>query len=643
MRWARQTFFVILLALTSAILAQAAQAANNPWSPFGPGGGTPQGLAVDPRNPAVVYAAAGVLYRSADRGETWTGLFGRRLETVALDPARPATTFVGGDVLARSTDGGRTWKDTSPRGISLDVKSLAVLPGKASVVLAASSSLLLRSTNGGRSWSWIFANGAVRSVVADPGAPRTVYYSDASGLHKSTDAGKSWSLTGPVMGRRNLPVGLVALAPSTPGTLYVIAGSGIHRSDDGGRSWRQVGEIPATLPLDQAFLVDPQSPSRLYLAGQGGVFGSADGGATWTQLASGLPQLPLQGTLAIYALAADPSRPGILYAGTYEHGVAMSADGGESWRIGVETGLNDGPVALFKIHPGRPDTLYVGLATRGDRSFRSTDGGRTWEAFARDIAHDGLLDLAFDPVDSDTLYAANETGLWKSRDGGETWAHIDAVSAQRIAVSAPGTLLASRGCGLSRSTDDGRTWKAVIPCFFPGNGDDTVFTLALWVDPQNGQRVYAQVLASNGAGHQDDLLFRSDDGGATWQDLDVHSTVVAVSPSDFRTLYALDSRSGQILRSADGGESWQAVHSRPPYPDAYGVLAVDAADPDTLYVGSFQRGVLRSRDGGRTLKPLGGFFEESKRAARLLVTDRDQPGVLYAVAFDGGLFAGRFE
>jgi photosystem II stability/assembly factor-like uncharacterized protein len=628
---------LLFLALAPAVFAQAPR---NRWAPFGPGGGTPQGLAVDSHDPSVVYAASGTLYRSADGGETWTGLFGRRIEVVALDPAHPAAIYVGGDQLARSTDGGKTWQTTSPPATSLDVKSLAVIPGNPSVLLAGTDIRLLRSADGGSTWSTTFINGPITSVVADPGSPGTAYYADGSGLHKSTDAGKTWSLTGPSVNGQPVMYGYLSLAG---GALYLRSGLEIFRSDDGGRSWRLTGTSPASLSLDEAFLADPFSPSRLYVAGLDGVFVSTDGGATWKQLARGLPPLPLDETLSIYSLAADPSRPGVLYAGTYERGVAKSANGGERWRIGVEPGLSDGPVALFEIHPRRPDTFYVGLATRGDRSFRSTDGGRTWLPFARGIARDGLLDLAFDPADPDRLYAANENGLWESRDGGEIWDQIDTAFTGRIAVSTSGTLLAGRNCGLSRSTDDGRTWKQVISCDLPGNDDVGVGTVELWVDPRNPRNLYALMQADNGGNSFGRFLVKSTDGGATWKTLKGSPLLVAVAPSDFRTLYAVDYRTDQILRSRDGGESWLVVHARSPYPDFYGALAVDATHPNTLYIATFQKGVLRSRDGGTTLKPLGGPFEGSKRAAKLLVTARNQPGIVYAAALEGGLFFGRFE
>jgi photosystem II stability/assembly factor-like uncharacterized protein len=631
---------IFLTSLIAGLLASTAfaQPPQGRWAPFGPGGGTPTGLAVDPRDSSVVYAATGNLYRSADGGETWTPLFGPGFGVVAVDPANPAVVYAGGSQLARSTDGGRSWKIT--RSGSLQVTSLAVLPGSPSTVLAASGYQLFRSANGGRTWSARLTNSFITAVAADLDSPRTAYYTDDLGLHKSTDAGKSWSASGPPADGHLVPHSLLA---ATPGALYLDAGGrAIYQSVDGARSWRQTGSPPAEASLDRAFLADPSSPATLYLAGLGGIYRSEDEGATWTMLAGGLPRLPLGTTLAVYSLAADPARPGFLYAGSYQRGVARSTDGGESWDIGVQTGLDDGPVALFKLHPSRPDTSYVGLATRGDRAFRGTDGGHTWEPFASQIAGDGLLDLGFDPADPETLYAANEQGLWKSGDGGETWKRLDTSSFSKVAVLTPGTLLAGRGCGLSRSADDGRTWTLVIPCF---TGDDlTTFTSGLWVDPEDPRSSYAMMRATNGASGNDSFLARSTDGGATWTIVRHKLLSATVAPGDFRTLYAVDGTGFSLLRSTDAGESWRTVHAPLRYPYVFGALAVSAADPETLYVaGNPQQGLLRSRNGGVTLTPLGVPFDAAKRAPASLFTDRGHPGVVWAATANGGLFWGRFE
>lgn len=631
----RATFrtVLVLLALASTALAQP----RNRWAPFGPGGGTPFGLAVDPREPSIVYAALGPVYRSADGGETWKALFGPSFTAVAVDPANPPVIYAGGRQLARSTNGGRTWETTLASGV--DVSGLAVVPGNPSTVLAAAYSQFLRSADGGRTWVSTPFSVGVGSVVADPGSPGTAYFTDGLGLHKTTDAGVSWFLSGPLVNGQPVTFGRLGLSG---GTLYLDTGSLIFRSDDGGGSWRQTGSAPAGVSLDKAFLVDPSSPSTLYLAGLGGLYRSPDSGATWRRLTGGLPQLPSRETLGFSSLAASPSRPGLLYAGTYDHGVAKSADGGAHWDIGVEPGLSGGLAPVLKIHPDRPDTFYVGLAAGGDRAFRSTDGGRTWQPFAREITRDGMFDLGFDPGDPDTLYLANQAGLWQSGDGGESWRQVTAGTFSRIAVPIRGTLVAARECGLSRSTNGGKTWKRVISCAL---GEDlSVSTVALWADPKDPRSLYALMFATNGGSANGRFLVRSADGGATWKTIWDDVLLATVAPSDFRTLYVVDLRNLHLLRSTDGGARWRTVRAQDPYPDFYGALAVDATDPDTLYVDSFQQGVLRSRDGGVTLSPLGPRFDPSgRRAASLLLTDRNHPGTLWVGLFNGGLFWGRFE
>jgi photosystem II stability/assembly factor-like uncharacterized protein len=423
--------------------------------------------------------------------------------------------------------------------------------------------------------------------------------------------------------------------------VYLHAAASIFRSADGARTWSRAGNEPTHKSLDAAFLADPRSPEKLFLAGQNGIFGSTDGGRIWSPLNVGLPQLPFNQVLPFFSLALSPER-GVLYAGAYELGVAKSTDGGGNWHIGLEPGLSGGPVTLLEVHPSRPDTVYVGLAG-GDRAFFTTDGGETWRGFNRRIARDGLLDLAFDPTDPDRLYAANSKGLWESRDSGETWALRDRSGFQRIAVSTPGTLIAGMGCGLSRSTDDGQTWTTVIPCAAPSGDDFNVSASSLWVDPESPRNLYALMQGGDGQGHFDRFLAASADGGATWTNLPAAPSFVVVAPSDFRTLYGLDFNTGQILRSRDGGESWQVAHQPSANLGTFEALAVDATDPDTLYVGSFQAGVLRSRDGGATLKPIGALVDPSRRPVGFLATFRNQPGILYATSFNGGLYAGQFE
>ncbi|HEY0512479.1 MAG TPA: hypothetical protein VGH73_11275 [Thermoanaerobaculia bacterium] len=646
-----QGFVVLVLSL-----AASAAATDGVWTGFGPGGGSVTSLAVDPGNPAVVYAVAGLLqgpegtlYRSADGGATWKALVGPRLTLVALDPAHPSTLYAAGvQQVVRSADGGGTWSDVSPPGVA-EILALAV--GGDGAVFASNlgfdgESRLWRSADGGVTWSLVATavTDEIRPVVVDPTDPGRVYYASGATVYKSVDGGVHWTAAGQVAGLSNATlVRALAVVPTAPSTLYLalFEDSEIFRSDDGAATWRRVGTLPGGSGTAPSLALDPRDPDRLYLASDfAGIFTSLDGGRTWRSTSAGLP-LSIFALPPSLALAVAPSQPDTLYAGTSGWGVARSTSGGARWRTGVEPGLNAGYVALLKFHPSRPQTVYVALDGPGDRSFRSTDGGASWQPFAREISLAGLSDLAFDPADPDTLYAANQRALWKSTDGGGTWSVLYGSSDACVALTGGRSLLAC-GCGLGRSTDGGHTWKQVLACAINA-GEDHLSLRSLWADPRKNGAIYAYGVAANAGSHFGFVAFRSQSDGARWTRLRAIEPLAAfgVAPGDFRVLYAVSN--GRLLRSGNGGTSWTVVNpgplDAPPYSPS---LAVDGADPDQLYVGTSQ-GALVSRDGGRTLTLVQAPFEAAKRDVSKLWTDRTRPGRVYASSLAGGLFEGRFD
>ncbi len=254
----------------------------------------------------------------------------------------------------------------------------------------------------------------------------------------------------------------VLTVPRSPNLVYVggFLGGNPFKSTDGGASWSRVGDAPED-SFERAMLealafgfgnavVDPTAPQTLYGADASrDVFKSTNGGASWARV-----WRSPRGT-DVMALAIDPRRPSILYAGTSSHdrvlddaGVLKSTDRGRSWRrtplrassIGFERRL------AIAIDPRKPRTLYV---TGGEFFYRSTDGGQSWTKLILRAAgldpsalplspstssFGPITSLAIDPSRADTVYVAasddrgfqngQETFVLKSTNGGESWAVV---------------------------------------------------------------------------------------------------------------------------------------------------------------------------------------------------------------------------
>jgi photosystem II stability/assembly factor-like uncharacterized protein len=312
----------------------------------------------------------------------------------------------------------------------------------------------------------------------------------------------------------------------------------------------------------------------------GGVFRMMVGNGGWEQLRNGLPQ-PAQ----IFCLTVHPTHPAIVYAGAQE-GLFRSADGGDHWeRLDL-----DAAVFAVTVHPTQPRTILAGVAPVG--VWRSDDGGDTWRRMPRSAVPDRLtcdafpnrvMRIAVDPSRPDEMYAAMEVnGVARSRDGGESWedcaetlvrfadrpeyhnkiltqspaegmldAHAVCVSPAR-----PGRVTVANRIGLFRSEDEGETWRDLeMKRFSP-----ITYGRDVRVSPHDPEVLYAclSIASQSTAGS----LYRSRDGGETWrrfdQGVEPASTMMAVAPhpADPDTVFC-NTRLGQVFGTEDGGRSWQ--------------------------------------------------------------------------------------
>src|SRR5581483_7094217 len=299
---------------------------------------------------------------------------------------------------------------------------------------------------------------------------------------------------------------------------------------------------------------------------------------------------------------------------------------------------------------GPPMVLYMSQVNGG--VWRSDDAGRTWSPIFDDQPTQSIGALAVAPSDPNTIYAGSGEGLhrpdlslgngvYKSTDGGKTWAHLGLEDAQQISAMVVDPRDANRlfvavlghpfgpnsQRGVFRSTDGGKTFARVL------YKDENTGANDLEIDPSNPNILYASLWESRLGPTEDNNsfegtgggLFKSTDGGETWKQLktglpaDLVQIDVAIAPSDPRRLYGIAAMNAPheymsgaglgFFRSDDGGESWTRITDdpRPVMLIGGGDLPVPKVDPrnaDVVYSASIV--TVRSTDGGKTWTSLRG-------------------------------------
>lgn len=618
-------------------LASPALAGVNAWKSGGPHVTYVDALAIHPHDPSTLYAATreGVAV-SRDAGATWrdAGALGEPAFDLAIDPVTPSTMYAATHCqLHKSVDGGASW---TPLGIqagarrSCDFQRLAIDPRDPDVVYAASfgdsegcpgcyRGSVYRSADGGVTWTDVaadldtYSHGAL--VV---GADSSVYAGTEQGVLRSADGGATWSLDH--AGLPDPDIFALATDPSNPSTLYAGIYGGTYRSLDAGASWQPLYRRQDVAAV--ALAVDPRDPATLYAgvfsfrarADDGGLLRSTDGGATWRNVkndaGSRLPR-----ALAV----AAGGRPAV-YAGTHGAGVLRSVNGG-AWKVLDLDASTTIDVTALAFEPRRPPAgrgfaLYAG--TRGAGVHKSVGRGATWRAANAGLTEDYIETLAVDPRDPAAglpaiIYAGGLNRVFRSIDGGATWQASrpfcdDYCPVTRLALDrrgarrgagGPMAVYAAAGSGLFRSRNGGRTWQDLTAGLPQDVPERRVSALA--VDDRGPARGRPSILyAALGT-----VVLRSRDEARTWEELTIEepapyviSLVTAAGrPGRAATIFAVGFP--VPYRSDDGGASWTPL---PAICDEYcrsiATLVVDPLRPDVVYAATYDNAVVRSDDGG---------------------------------------------
>ena len=311
---------------------------------------------------------------------------------------------------------------------------------------------------------------------------------------------------------------------------------GVFRRAASGGDWKHVlGSVEA-----YTVFVHPNDPTTILAGTSDGVWRSTDAGSSFQR--ADFPDSKKQ----VWCFMVDASDSQRVFAGASPIDVYRSDDGGASWRKLPTPKIAEhckGPFAsrVMRLaqNPRKPEEIYAALEING--VMRSTDGGESWTDCS-----DGLIRLSEkDHLKSKIISNTTAEGML---DG----------HAVTINPAAPESPIVALRMGLFTTTDNGKTWQDMdIRRFSPTTyGRDVKASLS---EPNTLYAALSVAAASHDGG-----LYRSQDGGQTWQRFDkvqVHGTIMSIGlhAKDPNQVYIGARYDGEVFGTQDGGRSWQAM------------------------------------------------------------------------------------
>jgi uncharacterized protein (TIGR03437 family) len=687
-----------------AAMTREELAALPAWTPLGPGniGGRTRALVIHPTSPNVMYAAgvAGGVWKTTSAGASWTPvtdlIANLTVSSLAMDPKNPEVLYAGtgegyfnydfvrGAGIFKTTDGGATWTRLPGTATAnfYFVNDLLVSPVSSQRIYAATRTGLWRSTDGGATWSQSLdpTNSSNRTVtggcldLATRTDQTTDYLFAACGtfeqstIYRNTDAGGSgaWTAvqTESGMGRTSL-----AVAPSNQNVIYAASASyasgsyldGLHavfRSTDGGTSWTaqvrnnnptklntllftnpwgafygDCGFTPASSNFfanqgwyDNVIAVDPADSNRVWVGGID-LFRSDDGGQNWG-LAS---YWWADGTVAARAPQYSHADHHVIvfhpnYNGTTNKTMFVGNDGG-----------------VF-----RTDDARAAAAIGSTAACSPNNGAITWTALNNSYGVTQFYHGAPYPNGASYFGGTQDNGTLRGSDSGglNGWSEILGGDGGYVAVDPTNTnILFAENTRLShkKSTDGGATWRSATSGIYE-NFRNFLFIAPFVMDASDPKRLW-----TGGA-----YIWRTTNGADSWTQASAITagdglvSALAVAPTDAN--YALVGMTqGEILRTnkaltTDYNTSWAFVRPRVGW---VSWLAFDPTNRNIAYAtySSFNsspsdRHVYKSADAGATWTGIDGAGATGlpDAPAHCIVIDPANPQRLY-VGTDIGVFA----
>lgn len=610
----------------------------------GPPGGYINDVEIDPVDPSILYAAGSRegIYKSVDGGNNWQLLRFAEPQVVQdleIDPQNPDVLYCGYRNFSRSTDGGLSWSDANsgfPDSVHLQV--FRVEPANSDILYMACVKYegigiaVFKTEDGARSWRDITGDlhtppGSEASALVVLGGGRILLGVNDRQLQTwgsgkvfySNNDGRTWNEVD--FGQREdrfifsifvNPFHLQEVWISE-GPLYnnSISQPLLYKSSNGGIDWKP---IHVNVPFDSTQVrVIGASSDRVYVSGGGALFFTNNAGLSFISIS---PPSDTMTSADFTNIAVHPDNPEILFLPLRGTGIAYSEDGGRNWSL-RNNGILNIHVNLLAVDPVDLSVVYAS-STGGAGTFRSDDFGESWVRLNEGgIVHPWGDELTVDPVDGDNVwYISDVPYIHKSTDRGNTWeilgnpydrSNFNFCSVYAIAQSSDGSVMyaLNNGFGIYKSTDDGRSWEFL-------HQSEVDYTYSIVVHPTNPDIVYSGYSPKP---FQDfAMILRTMDGGESWETvLEVPGSTgivsVAIDPNDPDVIYAGSTGTGgQIYKSTDGGDSWSKLNECFTMCTVWGQpqLIIHPDDPSVVYAATWLGGTWKTEDAGETWALLEG-------------------------------------
>jgi photosystem II stability/assembly factor-like uncharacterized protein len=448
------------------------------------------GLTVYPKDPRILYAVvesdfggtgrdsfedrstSGGLFRTEDRGETWTRMSDYNFRPfyfsrVAVDPENDRRVYLPGWNVAVSEDGGKSFRRSGSEKVHVDFHAIEINPLDPTQILVGNDGGVYISHDRAATWNFLdnVAVGEFYRIDVDNSDPYRIagglqdngsYMGPSETFYQTDDDDKDgidnsdWRVVGGSDGFT------VAFDPTDPNLIYTTAQGGelVRTRLDNNvqkliRPSPKEGEERFRFNWNAPYLVSRHDPSVLYLGGNR-VFKLTERGDRWFAISGDLSRrepgkIDTVGSNAetygtVVALAESPVRKGLLWAGTDDGLVHVTPDEGKSWSD--VTPKEAGGLYISRIAPSWKEAQTAYVSVDGHRSdvfkpliLMTRDAGRSWTNITGDLpSKEPVKVVTEDPFNPDVLYAGTEFGIYVTLQRGGKWVRLNGKSLPPVPV-----------------------------------------------------------------------------------------------------------------------------------------------------------------------------------------------------------------